>query len=307
MCKNKLKLIALAVLVISAGAFGDIINVSNTGLWAGGSLDVGRRVTMNGSVASSGTIGFGSSVSLTGDMYGGGDIWLGKGSYINGNVTPNVGANLSVGSNVTITGSTDQAELNFDSFSVPWQSQMQNINVGTQNISGYKNSVTNLLAGEYHNFDFDKNTTLNLSAGDYSMNNFWMNKNSVVNLDTSSGDITFNVLGGFSTANNVRFLASGQGNVYVNIYENDVWLGDDSEMRAVLNVYGGDFGVGKNAELAGSFYTTNNLWLGNNSNYDYIAEAIPEPATLAFMIAGITAIVAAGKKTKNSGLHPRYT
>jgi carbonic anhydrase/acetyltransferase-like protein (isoleucine patch superfamily) len=265
---------------------GSGLNLS--GNWTGGSVYIGSNANITGDIgARSSSISLGSNASITGDILGNKNIWIGNNSTITGDARPGNGSTLSKGNNVTITGLTQPGSFSFDSFDLPELDQLQQSAIGTENISGEKYSVTTLLAGDYRDWCFDKNTTLNLSAGDYSLKNFSMNKDGVVNIDTSGGDVTLNVVGQFSTGRDVSFLKSGSGNLFINVFGHDVQLEDNVKLSATLKVYGGNFSADNAVQLAGRFYATGDIWLGCNTQLQYACSAlpVPEPSTLAIFAA----------------------
>jgi len=266
-------------------------NLNLAGSWTGSSVSIGANANITGGIgAETYNINLGNNAVMTGDVLGNKNIWIGNNSTIAGDVRPGSGYNLSTGNNVAITGSTQQGSFTFDSFDLPALDQLQQSTIGTDNIYGSRYSTTTLLPGEYRNWSFNKNTTLNLLAGEYSLRSFWMNRGGVVNIDTSAGDVTLNVVGRFSTAGSVSFLKSGSGSLFINVFDHDVWLDNDVRLTAILKVYNGDLGVDRNAQLTGRFYATGDIWLGNNTHLEYISSAlpVPEPSTLAiFAVMGL--------------------
>ncbi len=276
-----------SVLANKQARAGSGLNLS--GSWTGSSVSIGSNANVTGDIgAASDKIGLGSNTVMLGDVLGNNSISIGGKSTITGDVRPGIGYKLSKGSKVTITGSTQPGSFSFDSFDLPALDQLQPSAIGTDNIYGAKYNTTTLLPGEYRDWSFNKNTTLNLSAGQYSLRNFLMNKDSVANIDTSAGDVILNVVGQFSTGTDVSFLKSGPGTLFINVFDHDVWLDNDVRLAAILKVYNGDIGVDRGAQLAGRFYATGDIWLGNNSQLRCISpQIIPEPSTLAiFAVMG---------------------
>jgi cytoskeletal protein CcmA (bactofilin family) len=262
-----------------------------SGSWTGRSVSIGTNANITGDIgAAADNISLGNNASIMGDVLGNRNIQIGNNSTITGDVRPGSGYHISAGRNVSISGSTQPDSFSFDTFDLSQLDQLQQSAIGTENINGTKNSITTLMPDEYRDWSFGKNTTLNLSAGQYSLKNFWMDKSSVVNIDTSAGDVTLNVVGQFSTGNGVSFLKSGSGNVFINVFGHNVWLEDNVKLSAVFKVYGGNFGADKSAQLAGRYYATGNISVGNNSQVQYISTAlpVPEPSTLViFTVMGL--------------------
>ena len=282
----RLKHSLLILIIFALTVQATTININELSLWAGGTIGLGSYVNVGGTMASAGNISTGSGTSLA-SIYTQGNVWLGSNSYVSGNVLAN--GQVQTGYNVSIGGSSDD----YGDFVLPQLDLLESGGIGTDNIYGAKNSTTTLSSGLYRDLSFDKNTTLNLSAGSYSLNNFWMNKNSVVNIDTSGGDVILNVSGGFSTGRDVSFTKSGSGNLYINVFGANVWLDNDVTLNAIVKVFGGNLGFGDSAQLAGQYYATGDIWLGSNSQIEYVSsQAIPEPASLAiFALSGFCLMV----------------
>lgn len=275
------------------------VNIDQLGLWAGGTIGFGNNVSVDAPIASGGSISAGNNMSLNSIYTEGGGVWTGNNSIINGNILAN--GQVQIGNNVLIGGSI----TSFGNFTLPVLNLLEQTAIGTNDIYGEKNSTTTLSTGSYKDLSFDKEATLNLSAGQYSLRNFWANKSSTVNVDTSAGDVVLNVSGSFSASKDVSFVNSGSGNFYINVFGHDVRLDDSVKLSAVLKVYGGNIGVDNSVQLAGQFYATGNIWLGNNSNLSYISTIsivpIPEPASLViFVIMVFFSFIAKNR-------HPKYT
>jgi hypothetical protein len=274
------------------------VNIDQLGLWAGGTIGFGNNVSVDGPIASGGSISAGNNMILN-SIYTEGGVWTGNNSIINGNILAN--GQVQIGNNVLIGGSV----TSFGDFTLPVLNLLEQTAIGTNDIYGEKNSTTTVSTGSYRDLSFDKDATLNLSAGQYSLRNFWVNKSGTVNVDTSAGDVVLNVSGSFGTSKDVSFVNSGSGNFYINVFGHDVRLDDSVKLSAVLKVYGGSIDADNSVQLAGQFYATGDIWLGNNSNLSYIsttsAVPIPEPASLViFAIMGFFGFIAKNR-------HPKYT
>ncbi|MFA6187231.1 MAG: PEP-CTERM sorting domain-containing protein [Phycisphaerae bacterium] len=294
--KHSLMCISLVVLAAAAGQ-GSTIDIGSVGLWAGGKIDLGGGVSVSGIAASGGAFSASSGTNLT-SIYTEKGVWIDKGSVVSGDVIAN--GKIETGSNVKIGGTVSA----YSDFVLPKLDILEKTTFGTKDVYGKKDSTTTLLAGDYKGLSFSKDTTLNLSSGKYNIQSFWMDKDSVVNVNTSAGDVVLNIAGSFSTSRNVSFANTGSGSLQINIFGKDFWLGSDSSLSAVLKVFGGNIGADSSVNLSGQMYATGNIWLGNNSQFEYtpaIATAIPEPSTLALLaVAGFYGFIAKGR-------HPKHT
>ncbi|MDD5134838.1 MAG: hypothetical protein PHP01_05455 [Phycisphaerae bacterium] len=272
------------------------LNIGQVGLWAGGTIGFGDNVSVAGSIASGGSISAGNNMSLN-SIYTESGIWTGNNSIINGDILAN--RQVQIGNNVVISGSV----TSFGDFTLPVLGLMEQTAIGTNDIYGKKNSTTTVSADSYRDFSFDKNTTLNISAGQYNLRNFWVNRSSTVNVDTSAGDVVLNVSGSFGTSKEVSFVNSGPGNLYINVFGHDVWLDDSVKLSAVLKVYGGNIDADNSVQLSGQFFATGDIWLGNNSSLSFVsgtpASSIPEPASLViFAVMGLCSFIVKNQRPK---------
>jgi hypothetical protein len=279
------------VFVFALSAQATTVGIDQLALWAGGTIGLGSGVSINAPFAAGGNISTGGSVNLM-SVYTESNVWLGNNSAIAGDIF--AAGSIQTGSNVVIGGSANS----FTDFTLPQLDLLQQSTFGTENIYARKNTTTTLTAGEYADWSFDKNTTLNLTAGEYSLKNFWMGKDGVVNIDTSAGDVILNLVGQLSTSSDVAFITSGSGSLYVNVFGSSAWLGSGTSLSAALTVYGGDFGAGASAQLAGSFFATGNIWLDSNSQLGFVPyQEIPEPASLAIFAVGSLCFLFRRKRT----------
>jgi hypothetical protein len=270
---------------LSAGA-GTGLNLH--GDFAGKGVSIGTSAIIYGDVQSrQNSISLSNNSAIYGNVLGNGNIWLGNNSTVQGDARPGIGKNLSRGNNVVITGSTQPGSFTFDTFTLPALNEFEQRAFGTVNISAARGSTTNLLPGSYRNWSIDKDSTLNLAAGDYVLREFWINKNSRVSVNTSAGDVTLYVNGDFSTGSDVAFEISGTGRLFINVFDHDVWLDDNVSLSAAVNVFGGDFGTDSGARLTGSFFATDDVWLGSNSQlvFQPFITPIPEPGSIAVFAA----------------------
>jgi hypothetical protein len=285
--------ISLIVLAVVAGQ-GSTIDIDTVGLWAGGTIGLGREVSVNGTAASGGDFSALSGDNLT-SIYTEKNVWIDKNSTVSGDIIANGKIQVS---GVKVGGSVKE----FSDFVLPKLDILEKTTFGTKDIYGKNNSTTTLSAGDYKSLGFSNNTTLNLSSGKYNIQSFWMDKDSVVNVNTSVGDVVLNIAGSFSTSKNVSFANTGSGSLQINIFGKDFWLGSGSSLSAVLKVFGGNIGTDNSVLLAGQIYATGNINLGNGSQFEYNpAGAIPEPSTLAFLAtAGFYCFIAKAR-------HPKHT
>lgn len=258
--------------------------------WTGKSVHLKKSASVLGDVtARDGKLEIDRDAGITGNLWGSKGIDIDKDSTVQGNATPGAGYGVSVGHNVTITGSTDPGLVEGDTFDLPDLPVTPSRDAyGSQNIKGNKEITTQLDAGAYRDVEYDDRTTLTLSAGVYDLKSFDIDKDSTVYVDTSGGDVVINA-GTFEADEGVTFEITGQGDFIINTYDtNGVWLGDDCILEAQVNAYGGKFQAGQDVDFTG-FITA-----GEDIKFDKRAKVqmsrtrqhAPEPGTLILLTIG---------------------
>jgi len=273
--------------------------------YAEGSVYFDQGATVAGDVLGMGGINLNRNTSVGGSVLGNHGIWIDQNSSIVGDVSPGLGNSLSTGRNVSIGGSTDPAALDL-TVGVGSLARPAHGAHGGQDIWAGRNSTTDLQVGAYKSVSLDRDTTLNLTGGEYTLKSFWMGRDSVVNVDTSAGDVVLNVLGGFSTDRNVQFRTSGEGALRVNVFDGNLWLGNDAKLEGAVRVFGGDFGAGNDATLRGQFFASRDIWLGSGANVMHSmlvtsdGQAVPEPMTAAVLALGGAMLLWKRRRNVNS-------
>ncbi len=288
-------LATIACLAIPANA--DLIDINSLALYSGKSLEFGDKVFLDGPAGAVDFVSLGTGTQA-GNIFSEGNIYLSSGSqagnlWANRNVDINNGATVNgdvsvVGDywkhrNAAVTGTVyhgDDATI----IDLPQMGPEPSGGVlGSTSIWKGKNTTTTLDPGSYNNLGFDKDNILNLSSGIYTFNNFWMDKGGAVNVDTSLGDVVLNIYDGLSTGKEVAFNTIGDGKLFINVFDKDVYLGDDNTMDGIFRVYNGGFSTGSGADLTGSVQARDRIWIGNDSTVTY---AISDPQTIILLMTG---------------------
>ncbi|HAU36437.1 MAG TPA: hypothetical protein DCX07_01805 [Phycisphaerales bacterium] len=304
----------LGVLAVLAGvtllavpASADVIAFEQIALGGGNNVSLGNNVTITGLLAAGRTFSAGTNASLM-DIFAGRDVSIGNNSAIGGSVTANrdiwIGNNGSVAGDVTAgigrtpglgkhttvggtAGGAADASQTYQGVYVADLAVPSHGAYGSQSIWGANNSTTTLAAGEYRDLSLGSRATLNLSSGVYTLKSVWMGANGTVNVDTSAGDVTLNVLGSLGTGTKVNFNTTGGGALKINVFDSSIWLGNENVISADVRVYNGSFETGNNAVLTGTYMATANVWLGNNTSLTYSAvQSVPEPAAMTVLAIG---------------------
>ena len=196
---------------------------------------------------------------------------------------------------MTITGSTAQGTTLADTFELAdLPDAPQTSPYGSGNVSGGRNSVTDLDPGAYKNVSlWGANSTLSLSAGTYVMRDFWIANGGTVNIDTTAGDVVLNVHHDFSTGKEVTFSKLGEGDLVINLLDNDMYFGKDVTIDADIRVWDGSFGAGNNLDFAGTIWATENVSIANGSSIESTFDlsggygaGVPEPCTICLIACG---------------------
>ena len=263
------------------------------GDWTGKSAGFGNNAKITGDVvATAKPISIGNNAEITGNVRGNHNIWIGSKSSVSGDASPGLGKTLSTGSKVTIGGSRTPASVAGETYKGPFVTDLpvpSHGSAGSTSIWRGNNTSYTLAAGAYKTVGFGNKVTLNLAAGEYTMKKFWIGNNAQINVDTSAGDVELNVLGDFSTGKKANFNKTGTGRLIINVFNGgDVWLGNETGIEAKVAVYGGSFGTGQKANLAGQFYATKSIWIGNNSSIVLAngMDNVPEPSSLVLICLG---------------------
>lgn len=268
------------------------------GNWSGKSVWMGREARVTGNInARSNSINIDRDGIIVGNINGNGSIWLDRNNTISGNVSPGIGKTLSYGSGVSIGGSTDPGYVDVATFELPSiGDEPSHGSAGSQNIWEGNNSTLTLDAGAYKTVGFGRDATLNLSAGEYTMKSFWMDRGGQVNIDTSAGDVVLNVLGSFGTGRETNFTKTGTGQLYINVFDSNMYFDRDVNLDALVKVYGGNFGAGNNLDFDGSIWATGSVTLGNDALLT--GQPVPEPTTLVLLGLGGSIIILRKRASK---------
>ncbi len=261
------------------------------GNWSGRSVWLGKGAQVTGDIyARTSSISIDRDGNIVGNIDGNGSIWLDRDTSVTGYVSPGIGQSLSYGSGVSIGGSTDAGYVDVPTFELPSIGDTPSHgSAGSEGIWRGNNSSLTLDAGAYNYVSFGRDSTLNLSAGEYTMSSFWMDRGGVVNINTSAGDVVLNVLGSFGTGKETTFATTGGGQLYINVFNNSMYLDSDVSLDAQIRIYGGNFGAGNNMELDGSIWATGCVTMGNDAYLN--GQPVPEPTTLAMLGLGGSLII----------------
>jgi hypothetical protein len=263
--------IIICGIALTAGAC--TVTMEELAIWSGGSIGTGSDVTIAGPIASAAGINLNKSTNVN-SIYTAGSIWLGDKVTVSGEAIANKGIQKS--KSAIISGYSNGSA----GFQLPKLDYLTQNAIGTTSVYVPWKGSTTLKPGDYSSWSLSGKTTINLSAGNYNLSSFWIGSGSVVNVDTSAGDVVLNVAGEFSVSSGVTFVSSGKGALRVNVFKSDAWFDSDSKLTGVVSVFGGGLSTGSSVGLVGSVYATGNVYLGNDSTVTYSAFNIPEPASL---------------------------
>jgi len=278
------------------------IDIDSLALYSGKSLLFRGKNVVDAPIAAAGYLSMGNG-SKARSLYSGGKVYLGIDSKVRGDIWANGNVNIRDNSYVdgnvisrgnywkhktaTVTGNVQRGK-NAELLVLPSMETAPSGERLGETIWGGRGTATNLASGSYDTAGFDRNATLNLSAGTYTMKSFWMDKEGSVNVDTSLGDVILNVHSGFSVGRDVTFNTLGDGDLFVNVFDKDVWLDNNAKMDATVRVFKGKFGAGKDVVLTGTFHASDNISLGQGSQVTYASSGstVPEPTTIALLACG---------------------
>jgi hypothetical protein len=258
--------------------------------WTGGSVWMGRNANVTGDIITSGgMIELGRNAKVAGNLYGNGNIWIDRDSTIYGDAHPGLGDTLSTGKKVTITGSRTPAASPYDTFDLPdLPDAPAHGPYGSKNVYGGAKSITTLDPGAYADVNlWGGSSTLNLSAGTYDLRSLWLGNGGTIHLDATKGDVVLHVGNDFDLGANVLMNKIGDGNLTINLYDNDLSLGSNVTLAGDIRVWGGGFSSDGDLDFAGTIWAADDISIGSGSNYQYVGGGhIPEPGILAILAFG---------------------
>ncbi len=286
MFQGKYSLAIYITCVVALAANACTVTMDELAIWSGGSIGTGSDVTITGPIASATGININKS-SYVSSIYTAGSIWLGDKVTVSGEAIANKGIDKS--KTAVITGYSNGNA----GFQLPKLDYLTQNAIGTTSVYVASSSSTILKPGDYSSWSLGSKTTINLSAGSYNLSSFWVGSGSVVNVDTSAGDVVLNVAGEFSVSSGVTFVSSGSGALRVNVFNSNAWFDSKSSLKGIVSVFGGGLSTGSSVDLVGNIYATGNVYLGNDTNVTYASFTnIPEPASLViFATMGMVLVV----------------
>ncbi|MBN1943453.1 MAG: hypothetical protein JW849_09200 [Phycisphaerae bacterium] len=261
--------------------------------WTGKSvyMDSGANVTGD-IIAGAGNLELNTKAVITGNLNGNDDIWIGNYGQVSGDASPGLQGKLSTGKKVTIGGSTDPSYAAYDTVSLDSMGPAPDVHsYGSQNIYGGNKAVMDLSAGDYKDVDmWGTKTQLNLSSGTYTLRDFWVGNQGTVNVDATAGDVVLNVHKSFSVGNDVTFNVLGEGQFAVNVFEDNVNLGNNVDLAAQIRAWGGDVNTGDDLAFLGTIQAAGGVSIGSRGAVTY-SKQTPEPTTAMLLALGAVTIL----------------
>jgi hypothetical protein len=132
----------------------------------------------------------------------------------------------------------------------------------------FGNSVTTTIApGAYRDLSAGNGFVMNISAGTYVFRNWTAGNSTIINADTTGGDINFIVTGTVSAINNFSLNTSGNGGqVTFRIVTGDfVTNNNASVLNASIITYGGSINFGSNTTVVGVLWARNNITVNSGT------------------------------------------
>jgi len=258
----------------------------------GKDVSVGRDASVQGDIEARRDIDVGRRGVYSGSLLADRDIEIGNRVTVFGDASPGLKGDLTLGQDVTITGSTLPSAKTFGSFELPTMPpKPSKPKFGKDDLYRPAESTTTLDPGAYRDISIERDSVLNLRSGTYTFKSFWMDKRGTVNIDTSDGDVVINVHNGFETGAYIRFNPTGQGRVVVNVFGgNGVYLGKGNMMQANLYVWNSHFATGRELDFSGTIWAHKHISIGDTSTLTYASGyagyPIPEPLTASLLLAG---------------------
>ncbi|MCC7409441.1 MAG: PEP-CTERM sorting domain-containing protein [Phycisphaeraceae bacterium] len=277
------------------GSLSTGISVDITGsLVVSGSTYIGGWSTVNGGIQSVGDFGTSSSITITGDVVTEGQLDLGKKSTIYGR--GQYGTGYSLGSEASVQGGLSEIIDSIDVWSPGDLGGLTLLPAGSENIVKAQDSVSALAPGAYGSLSTGRDVTINLVAGSYSFNAIDLDKSTVLNVDTSAGDVVIHVQQGLTADNSFHVNTTGPGGVSF-IVGGDIELGISADIDASLVSLTSNITLDGMTTVAGQLWAQGDIDLGFNTNVGGASfvtiplaggATIPEPATVVMIGAGLS-------------------
>ena len=288
--------------VLANGAGVAAKDLDLVGDWTSQSVTIGMKAVIVGNVTAPGHITISRNADVTGNVLGNSDISIDMNSTVVGDARPGLTGTLTLGRRTTVTGSTEPGVVTADTFVPPSMGDRPNAGeVGSLEIRPGDGATTVLDPGAYSDVVLGANSTLGLSAGTYTMQSFSIGDGGTVNVDTSAGNVVLNVQGSFDAGGAVRFTTIGTGGLLINVFDNDLSLGDNALVDATVRVWGGSFATGAQSALTGSYHATGNVSLGSGSSAQLGGVPVPEPAALPLIALGTSLVLYRRKRRLTGG------
>lgn len=255
--------------------------------WTGKSAYMGTGAKVSGDIiAGAGDINLDKNAVISGNLNGNANIWIGNYGQVSGDASPGLKGSLSKGKKVSIGGSTSPSYADYDTVALDSMGPAPVIHdYGTKDVHGGNKAVVDLSAGEYKDLNvWGTGAKLNLSSGTYTLRDFWLGNQSVVNVDTTKGDVVLDIHKNFGVGNDVKFNVIGDGGLTLNVFD-DVNLGKNVDLAAQLRAWEGNVNAGDNLAFLGTIQAAGGVSIGPGGVVNYYNHT-PEPATLTLLGLG---------------------
>ena len=275
-------------------------------------ISIDRDFTFTGSAVTGSEVVTGRDASVTGNLEGRSDpVNVGRNSVVIGNVlsnnnivlnnnalvqgdaSPGIGYSVKFKNGAVVTGSTDPANHVLPSFDLPdMPAEPSTPDFGSSNVYASAETVVDLDPGQYKALSLERDCELNLASGEYTFESFWVDRRTIVNVDTSGGDVIINVHEGFDTGQYVQFNPTGEGKVIINVFgTGGISLDKYNVMRATVRAWQGDFEAGEQTDFRGTIMAKDKIYVAEDSNMVYSRGVngyfiMPEPATMVLLVSG---------------------
>ncbi len=249
-----------------------------------GKFNASAHASIKGRLVANDNINLSSYVQV-GALDGSSDARVGKGSLIFGDVA--VGGKLKVHPEAVILGGSSSHNDSWAASSIPDPiatsflpaNLLVDITIGSGKISM-------LQPGNYARLKLKNNSTLILSAGTYFFDEIMMRRKGTIVTDTSNGPVNVYVDNLMKTAAQGTIQKTGTKQGTFTVFGQTKIGSSNSLFTNIITL--DQLKVGANSHLIGSFYSEDNLTLGNRVVVSAPStQIVPEPAAILFLAMGI--------------------
>lgn len=221
---------------------------------------------------------------IGGNIFAAGKLHMQHGSWTDG--VGYYGTELNAKHAAGAGGGFEQSSSAFGG--TPWSIP----NIGSSNINVGQDGSWTVDAGSYRNLNANHRSTVNIGAGEHVFRSISLGHDSVLQVDTTLGDVFVFTEKNVSLGQRSRINVVGEGGFYLVAREN-VTFGHDTVASGSVFSLDGRVDLQHRATLTGSVEAQERVTLGHDASILFkafgpsVQAAIPAPGTAALLVPGL--------------------